>query len=130
VLVDVADHRGERRSSSAPKKVAALLSILVGPAQLAVLALQALDPIALLVRQPAALAGVDLGLTDPVAERLGADASCLATLPTAPWRSPCSAAVSKTSRTALSLNSGGYRRWASPRREGCCCAMTPSSSKR
>jgi hypothetical protein len=43
-----------------------------------------------------------------------------------PWRSPRSAAVSATSRTSRSLNSGGYQRvrWL------LLSAMTPCSSKR
>src|SRR5664280_2248825 len=54
--------------------------------------------------------------------------SDFATRVTAPWRSPCSVAISRTRRTARSLNSGGYRRWVG---WGLLLrsAMTPSSSK-
>lgn len=77
MLVDVGDHRGGRRSSSAPEENRRALEDLVGPAQLAVLALELLHPFALLGRQAAALASVDLGLADPQSERFRSDAELL-----------------------------------------------------
>jgi hypothetical protein len=68
---------------------------------------------------------------EAVAERVVGRAemsSWLATLPTAPWRSPCPAAISWMSRTARSFNSGGYRRWTGWDVVR-CSAMTPSSSQ-
>jgi hypothetical protein len=74
VLVDVVAHLLERRSSSAPKKAAALLQDLAGPAELFVLPLELAHPDPFLGRETGPGAPVDLGLADPGAERLGADA--------------------------------------------------------
>lgn len=73
MVVDEAGHRGDRRSSSTPKKTAALLRILLAPAQLAHLALELLHVGALFGREAGHGAGVDLRLADPMTERFGAD---------------------------------------------------------
>jgi hypothetical protein len=70
VLVYVGGHRGERRSSSTPKNTADL----VGSAQLVDLVLQGVDTLALIGRQAGPGATIDLGLVEPLAEGLTADA--------------------------------------------------------
>jgi hypothetical protein len=50
------------------------LQDLIGPAQLAVLALQRLEPLALVAGQPRAEAVIGLGSADPLAQRLCRDA--------------------------------------------------------
>ena len=95
---------------------------LVGPAQLAVLALQHHDPFALLCRQAAPGVAIDFGLVDPPAQGLGADAE----LPCDPAHraEPLTSLAGgpRTIRTARPRSSGGYRRWVV-----CvlCSAMTP-----
>ena len=71
VLVDEGDHGLDRRSSSAMRKIGRRLAQdLVGLAQLTVLALQRLDPLAFVRGRPGPQALVALGLPDPVAQRL------------------------------------------------------------
>src|SRR5438105_10422954 len=61
-----------------PEESRRRLEDLIGPPQLEVLALQLLDPLALLGREPVALAAVDLGLAPPVADALGVHAALAA----------------------------------------------------
>ncbi len=60
-----------------PEENRGALEDLVGPAQLADLPFEQLHPLALLGRQPGPLAAIDLGLVDPLAQGLGADAELL-----------------------------------------------------
>ncbi len=80
VLVDEAGHRVERRSSSAPKKVAALLRISLARRSSRFSRSSSLMRSRSSVVRPGARAGVDLGLVDPVADRLGADAQLVGDL--------------------------------------------------
>src|SRR5450759_4085947 len=128
VVVDVRDHRGERRSSSAPKKTAALLRISLARRNSRLSRsnsfMRARSAVVRPVRSPSLISAWRTHSrtdSDPMP-------SDFATRVTAPWRSPCSVATSRTRRTARSLNSGGYRRWVG---WGLLLrsAMTPSSSK-
>nr|WP_230688897.1 hypothetical protein [Micromonospora sp. WMMC415] len=73
VFVDEADHLGPGRSSSAAKR-ARRLQDLVGPTQLGILPSQPLELGRLIRRGPRLPAGVNLGLPDPLTQRLAADA--------------------------------------------------------
>jgi len=65
VLLDEGAHRLPRRSSSAPKKGAALSEDRVGPPQLAHLTLKLFDALALGAREPGPQALIGLGLAHP-----------------------------------------------------------------
>ena len=79
---------------------------LVRPAQLAVLSLQRLHPLDQFGRTARALAAVDLGLLDPVIERMRRATDLRAIDTMACQREPCWPSVSSTSRTARSRTSG------------------------
>ena len=110
VLVDEGDHGLDRRSSSAWAKYAARLAQdLVGLAQLAVLALQRLDPLALVRGRPGAQALVALGLPHPVAQRLARAADLRPrSSGSPPHCEACSPWWSSTIRTARARTSGEY----------------------
>jgi hypothetical protein len=73
VSVDERSYFGCRRSSSAPKKIAADFH-LIRPAQLAVLLFELAHVSSLVGAEPDAVPLVDLGLVDPFAERLDIEA--------------------------------------------------------
>jgi hypothetical protein len=67
-----------RASSSVAKKSDADRRISFAPAELEVLPLQLLEPLALFGLQSRSLAGIDLGTADPLAHRLGPSISATA----------------------------------------------------
>jgi hypothetical protein len=70
VLVDVGGHRDDRRSSSAPKKAAALFKISLARRSSRFSFSSSTNPMALFGREAGFGAAVDLGLGNPVAHRL------------------------------------------------------------
>jgi hypothetical protein len=76
---------------------------LVGPAELAVLALERLQALTPFRGEPGASPAVDLGLADPLAEVSGPMSNCRAIRVKWPWRSPVASIASNTSPTAQSF---------------------------
>src|SRR5579859_2739825 len=129
LLVDEDGHRGERRSSSAPKKTAALFRISLARRSSWTSRSSSFTLARSSVVRPGRVPRSTSSWWTQWRSDSGPMPSWRATLPTAPCHSPCSVAVSNTSRTARSFNSGGYRRWNSPWRDARCSDMAPCSSK-
>ncbi len=110
VRVDVAGHRFERAVELRREESRCRLEDRLAPAQQGVLPFELLEVLTLFGRGAGAPAAVDLGLADPLAQRLGADAELIAMRVTVPKRSSSRSYQSRTMRMARCFSSGGYWR--------------------